>query len=115
MPRLIRRFSEVLALLDRGNFEQKVNEAVTDALETLGSQASEKGKATITIAMDLTFDKGMVQIKPTLKSKLPEAESFSPTVLWVHDGAFSTQHPSQTDMFSDSDKSERATASTAAG
>jgi hypothetical protein len=97
-PRLIRSFAETLGLLDRGAFVSKCNNALTEAIENLEGQPSEKGKATITVTLDLTYDKGMLQVLPSLKSKLPEAERSAATIFWAHEGALSTQHPSQIDL-----------------
>lgn len=98
-PRLIRRFSEVIAMIDRGKLEQSANEAIREALETLGNQPGEKGKATITVSLEFIYEKGLVNIKPKLTAKLPDGDVFSPLVLWEHEGALSAQHPSQIDMF----------------
>lgn len=98
-PRLIRRFSEVLALLSRGTFETACNAAVQEAIETLEAQPGEKGKAKVTIELDIAYQKGMVTLTPHLKSKLPESADFGQDVLWTHEGALSTQHPSQIDLF----------------
>lgn len=97
-PRLIRRFTETLSLLDRGAFESKCNAALTEALDNLVNQPTEKGKASISVTLDLTYDKGMLQVMPSLKSKLPEAERSGATIFWPHEGALSTQHPSQIDL-----------------
>lgn len=96
--RLIRQFSEALGLLDRGAFVSKCNVALTEAIENLEGQPTEKGKATITVTLDLTYDKGMLQVLPSIKSKLPEAERSGATIFWAHEGALSTAHPSQIDL-----------------
>lgn len=97
-PRLIRRFTETLSLLDRGAFENKLNAALSEAVENLVNQPTEKGKASLTVTLDLNYDKGMLQVMPSLKSKLPEAERSGATIFWAHEGALSTQHPSQHDI-----------------
>lgn len=97
-PRLIRQFTETLGLLDRGSFVKKCNDALAETLSTLESQPSEKGKASITVTLDFAFDKGMLQITPSIKNKLPEADRSGATIFWAHEGALSTQHPSQIDI-----------------
>ena len=99
--RPIRRFSEVLGLLDRGAFEDACDAALSEALTTLESLPKEKGTATITIEMTIAYDTGRIDIEPKIKSKLPE-EAFGRTPFWSYDGALSTQHPSQIDMFAKS-------------
>jgi hypothetical protein len=98
-PRLVRSYTDIIGLIDRGKLLQSANEAIREALETLENQPSEKGKATITLALEFTFEKGMVQVKPKLTAKLPEGETFSPLVVWTHEGALSLEHPSQIDLF----------------
>lgn len=98
-PRPIRSFVDMLALLSRGRFIEKLDEHLNTALETLEAIPSEKGSATITLAVTLNYDSGRIDIKPAVKSKLPEEKAFSGTPFWAVDGALSVQHPSQIDMF----------------
>ncbi len=52
----------------------------------------------ITVTLDFTYDKGMLSVQPSIKSKLPEPERSGATIFWIHEGALSTQHPSQIDL-----------------
>jgi hypothetical protein len=97
--RPIRRLTELLGLLDRGNFERACDEALSDALSTLEALPKEQGTAKITIELTIAYDTGRVDVQPVIKSKLPEGQAFGRTPLWVSGGALSTQHPNQTDMF----------------
>lgn len=97
--RPIRRMTELLGLLDGGKFEHACDEALTDALSTLEALPKEQGTAKLTIEITIAFDSGRVDVQPVLKAKLPEGQAFGRTPLWVHEGALSTQHPSQIDMF----------------
>ena len=97
--RLIRNITDVLGMLSRGRFAEKCDEHLATALETLEAIPSEKGTATITITLTLNYESGRIDIKPAVKSKLPEEKAFSGTPLWVHEGGLSVQHPSQMDMF----------------
>ncbi len=105
--RTIRKFDETLGLLNRGRFAEKCDEHLTHALETLEALPGEKGTATITVTLTVTYDSGRVDLKPSVKSKLPEEKAFSGTPFWVHEGGLSTQHPSQHDMFGPRALSER--------
>ena len=96
--RTIRRFAEMFGLLSRGKFEQKVDEHLMHAIETLEALPSESGKATITMQIEIVFESGRLDIRPTVKSKLPEEKGFAGTSFWAHDGGLSVQHPSQLDM-----------------
>jgi hypothetical protein len=98
-PRLVRRFTEVLGLIARGEFVQSCDEAMRNAVEAIRAQPGEKGKAHISIDIEIAAQGEMMQVKPKLKVKLPEGDVFTPLVLWDHEGAFSLQHPSQIDMF----------------
>lgn len=97
--RLIRRFSEILGLIDRGRFETSLNDAMREAVEAIRAQPGEKGKANIKIELEIAAQGEMMQIKPKLVVKLPEGSGYTPLVLWDYEGAFSVQHPSQIDMF----------------
>ena len=97
---LLRRFTDVLNLLNRGRFTEKCDEHLANAIETLEALPSEKGTAKITIELTVNFDSGRVDIVPKVVSKLPEGKVFAATALWTHEGGLSVQHPSQIDIFS---------------
>lgn len=96
--RLIRRFTEMLGLVDPG-FVPQCDDAVREVVEQLMDLPSEKGKATITITLEFEYEKGLFNVMPAVKTKLPEGKRFGRTPFWGHEGALSTQHPSQIDMF----------------
>lgn len=108
--RTIRRFIDVLGLLSRGRFSEKCDEHFEEAIRALEALPTEKGTATINLAITLNFDSGRLDIKPSIKSKLPEEKAFSGTPFWTHEGGVSTQHPSQADMFGPRDAGERESA-----
>ncbi|MBB4042044.1 hypothetical protein GGR34_003729 [Microvirga flocculans] len=97
--RPIRKFDTLLGTVNRGRFAEKCDEHLTTALETLEALPNEKGTATITVTVTLTYDSGRIDVKPAVKSKLPEEKAFSPTPFWAFEGGLSVQHPSQMDMF----------------
>ncbi|CUA90172.1 hypothetical protein Ga0061061_11196 [Chelatococcus sambhunathii] len=97
--RPIRRIEELLPLLSRGNFLDKCNEHLAKSIETLEALPQEKGTATITVTLTFTYESGRLDVKPAVKSKLPEEKAFSGTPFWTYEGALSVQHPSQIDMF----------------
>jgi hypothetical protein len=99
MSRTIRSFADMLGLLNRGRFVEKCDEHLAEALATLEALPNEKGTATLTLQVTISFESGRLDIKPAIKSKLPEEKSFSGTPFWVHEGGLSVQHPSQIDMF----------------
>lgn len=97
--RPIRSFTEMIGLLSKGRFSERLDEELAASISTLENLPSEKGSATITVTLALTYQSGRLDIKPTVKAKLPEEKSFSDTPFWTLDGALSVQHPSQIDMF----------------
>jgi hypothetical protein len=96
---LIRRFVGLLELLNRGRFIEKCDEHLEEALRCLEALPNEKGNVTITVTLQIAFNTGQIDIKPAIKSKLPEEKAFSGTPFWTHEGALSVQHPSQIDLF----------------
>jgi hypothetical protein len=111
---LIRRIEGLLPLLSRGKFVEKCDDHLSKVLETLEALPEGKGKATITITLDVSYAEGCAAIKPTIKSKLPDEKGFSDTTFWTVDGALSTQHPNQFDMFPREVRERRESSSPAA-
>lgn len=97
--RPIRKFDGLLGTVNRGRFAEKCDEHLAHALEVLEALPDEKGTATITVTMTIVYDSGRIDVKPAVKSKLPEEKAFSPTPFWAFEGGLSVQHPSQMDMF----------------
>ncbi|MCW1839473.1 hypothetical protein [Prosthecomicrobium hirschii] len=95
--KLIRRAMDLLPLLTRGRFIERLDEAIGEAVESL--EQRDKGSATLTITLTFTQVGDRLDIKPAVKSKLPEAEPLTATPFWTIDGKLSVQHPSQVDMF----------------
>lgn len=105
--RTLRRLTDILGLLSKGRFSEKCDEHFEEAMKTLEALPNEKGTATITLTLTLLYESGRIDIKPAIKSKLPEEKAFSSTPFWAHEGGVSTQHPSQADMFGPREASER--------
>lgn len=99
MARTIRSFSEMLGLLSRGRFAERLDAELSEAIDSLENLPNEKGTAKITVEISLNYQSGRLDIRPSVKAKLPEAQAFSDTPFWTHEGGLSVQHPSQSDMF----------------
>jgi hypothetical protein len=99
MSRTIRNFSEMLGLLSRGRFNERLDQELTEAIQVLSNLPNEKGKATISLTIELSYQGGRLDIKPTVKSKLPEGQAFADTPFWTFENGLSVQHPSQIDIF----------------
>jgi len=89
----------MIGLLNRGRFEEKLDEHLNTSIQTLEALPGEKGTATITLTITLNYESGRLDVKPAVKSKLPEEKAFSGTPFWSYEGGLSVQHPSQIDMF----------------
>lgn len=96
--RTIRRFADMLGLLNRGRFVEACDEHLTKAIETLEALPSESGTATITVTVTVAYEGGRLEIKPKVQSKLPESKAFAGTPFWAYEGGLSVQHPSQMDL-----------------
>lgn len=95
----IRHVTDLFELLNRGRFLEKADEHLAKAIEALEELPEQKGVAKINIELSLSYVEGRLDVKPSVKSKLPEEKGFSGTPFWTIDGALSVQHPSQADMF----------------
>lgn len=97
--RPIRKVTDVIGMLAKGKFAECIDGHLEEALRTLGDLPAEKGRATITITLDLAYEGGRLDVKPSVKSKLPE-EGFRSTPFWATgDNHLSVEHPNQADMF----------------
>lgn len=109
--RPIGRLTELLQMLDRGEFDRACNDALAQAIAHLESLPKGQGTAKIMIELSIAYQDGRVDLQPILKSKLPEGQAFGRTPMWVHEGALSVQHPNQVDMFTrDTSVSKASTA-----
>ena len=89
----IRSFTDLVGVLSRGRFSEKCDQHLTDAMQALDALPDGKGKVTLTVTLDIAFQEGRVDVKPSVKSKLPEEKSFGATPFWSMEGGFSVQHP----------------------
>lgn len=99
MSRIIRSFVQTLGLLNRGQFEEKLNAALQRTLQSLEEHPEDKVKATVTVVLTVTKLADRLDVKPDVKVKLPEDKAIASTTFWPLDGGLSVQHPSQADMF----------------
>lgn len=99
----IRDFSQIIGMLENGQLNPALSAEVADTLEKLTSlsdqnpAATHKGKTTLTL--EFAVKDGMVTIATAFESKTPKRPRKN-SVFWVvEDGALSTEHPRQHDMF----------------
>ncbi|MGF3025572.1 hypothetical protein ACQVP2_22440 [Methylobacterium aquaticum] len=95
----IRSFTDLIPVLNRGRFSEKLDEHLTRSIEHLEALPDQQGKATITVTLTVAYQEGRIEVVPSVRSKLPEEKGFTGTPFWAVEGGFSVQHPSQSDMF----------------
>lgn len=96
---IVRRFTDLLGVLNRGRFTEKCDQHLASMMEQLEALPEQKGKATLTVTIEVAYQEGRLEVRPAVKSKLPEEKGFTGTPFWSVGGGFSVQHPSQSDMF----------------
>jgi len=97
--RIIRSVFQALGLSNRGRFEEKANAEMQRLIEALQEHPEEKAKGSLTLTIDFVKLGDRIDMKPSVKAKLPEEKGFTSTPFWVVEGGLSVQHPSQSDMF----------------
>lgn len=97
--RVIRSLFQVLGLNSRGRFEEKANSEMQRLIEALQEHPEDKAKGTLTVTIDFVKLGDRIDMKPSVKAKLPEEKGFASTAFWPVEGGLSVQHPSQSDMF----------------
>ena len=81
----IHQFSRFLETLQGGVFARKLDDQLVDAVAAMNQQVIEdakKGKAVITIQINLELDEGMVTAVPKLTVKTPEIKE-QRSVFWT--------------------------------
>ena len=97
-PRLIRRYADMLALFERGDFLAACDDALAKTLEGLESNGKEQGIATMTVTVKIAYQKGILNFYPSFDVKMPKV-IWGVTPAWSMGGAISVQHPDQVSMF----------------
>lgn len=99
MTQLLRSFCTMLGLLSRGELAKKLDEEMKTMLEVLDAMPNATGKGKITVEIEFIAELGRIDLKANFKTKLPETNRFQKTPFWMIEGALSSQHPNQIDMF----------------
>ncbi len=97
-PRLIRRYTELLGLFDRGEFLSALDQTLTGAIEGLENNAKGQGVATVTVTVKIAYQKGILNFYPSFDVKTPKIV-WGVTPAWAVGGAISVQHPDQHALF----------------
>lgn len=102
----LRTFSATLATIERGEVVSELDDAMLEIIHTL--QEAGKGKASVTLTVNFVADGERVDLDCDIKMRLPK-KTRRRTPFWLAEGALSTEHPRQTDMFVvDTDKRNQA-------
>jgi hypothetical protein len=100
----IRDAQTIIGMLEGGELAQALSGDITETLtklkdlsDQMGRKAKVKGKVMLTL--DFEVEAGAVEVLAGIDTKVPKAPR-SRSFYWVtEDGALSTEHPQQTDMF----------------
>lgn len=101
--RKIRDASTIIGLLENGQFNPALSNEIGETLHKLSEMSEENPvqtfKGTTTVKLNFSVKDGMVTIGVDMDSKTPKRPRKN-SVFWVvEDGALSTEHPRQHDMF----------------
>lgn len=99
----IRDAQTIIGLLDKGELNAELSREIVDLLALLKTRTEgrkkAKAKGTITLKLEFVVEDGTVIVSPDITVKKPK-EPRGDSYFWVRDdGALSTQHPQQEDMF----------------
>lgn len=99
----IRDMTQIIGLLENGEFNPAVSKEAQNTLNDLYEMAETSPgrtfKGSTTITLDFEVKDGTVIVRSDFKSKTPKRPR-KVSMFWiVDDGALSTEHPKQHDMF----------------
>lgn len=102
--KLIRESTTIIGALERGEVAIELSNVLAAALKHLkelcGNRPKAKAKGKVSLVLHLDVEQQTVSIEAEIKQDLPK-KSRGSSFYWVtDDGALSTEHPQQTDMFS---------------
>lgn len=96
MNGIIRHVVDLIKMTDRGAYSRRLDADLTKCIDTLTALHEGKGKATITLKIDIVSQNGLMQVTVDHdEPKLPRGPKSPPLMLWAVDGQLSTQHPNQ--------------------
>lgn len=99
----LRDATTIIGVLDHGDVAadlgREILETLADLKEQSGDRPKVKVKGEVTLTLKLVVETGTVIIEADIKSKRPR-KARGGSYFWLIDGALSTEHPKQADMFS---------------
>lgn len=101
--KLIRDADTLIAVLEQGDLKSDLNAEIAKVVARLHELSSDdpkkKFKGDLTLKVKFTAENGMVNISNDIKSTLPKMPRRMDVFWTTEDGALSTEHPAQHDMF----------------
>lgn len=101
----IRDAQTIIGMLEGGELAAALSTDITETLaklKTLSDQMGRKAKVkgSVSLKLDFEVEAGSVSVLAGIDTKVPKAPRSSSFYWITDDGALSTEHPQQTDMFS---------------
>lgn len=102
----IRDSVQIIGMLERGDTAQALSDEIAAALIKIQDCASDRksAKGSVTLTLNISVEGSNVQIEADIKSKLPKTKRGTSFYFMTSDGALSTEHPQQVDMFGPRDR-----------
>lgn len=101
--KLIRDADTLIAVLEQGDLKSDLNAEIAKVVAKLHELSDDNPKrkfsGSLTLKMKFAAENGMVTISNDITSTLPKIPRRSDIFWTTEDGALSTEHPAQTDMF----------------
>lgn len=101
--KLIRDADTLIAVLEQGDLKSDLNTEIAKVVSKLHELSDDdpkkKFKGDLTLKMKFQAENGMVTISNDIKSTLPKVPRRMDVFWTTEEGALSTEHPAQTDMF----------------
>jgi hypothetical protein len=99
----IRDMQSIIGLIEDGEFNTELSSEARDVLSKLTNMSQEqRGKSitgSVTVKLKFTVKDDLVEIASTFDTNVPKRPRKSSHFWIVEDGALSTEHPRQHDMF----------------
>lgn len=99
----LRDATTIIGVLDHGDVAadlgREILETLADLKEQSGDRPKVKVKGEVTLTLKLLVETGTVIIEADIKSKRPRKARGTSYFWLMDDGALSTEHPKQVDMF----------------
>jgi hypothetical protein len=101
--KLIRDAQTILGALEDGSLAADLSKEITDTLAALkehgAGRKNHKAKGKVTLVLDLEVEEHSVIIRGDITSKKPKPARGSSFYFVTDEGALSTEHPQQMNMF----------------